>query len=131
MFVVTQSSTAIAATFTGIYNIPLVPVPVPLPNISKMDALKKGSFCDTVLISDKPVAVMSGCTSHSMGDDVPKAAGVVSGKQRSGAEATRGSQSVFAGGKPVLHIGSPMLMNERNMVGTFLAPSQFTVDVAK
>jgi hypothetical protein len=131
MLVVTQSANAIAATFTGLYNIPFVPAPVPLPNISKMDDLKEGSFCDTVQIANKPVAVMNGCTSRSMGDDAPKAAGVVSGKQQSGAEATRGSQSVFARGKPVLHIGSPMMMNERNMVGTFLAPSQFTVTVAK
>jgi hypothetical protein len=129
MFVITQSSKAIAATFTGLYNIPFVPAPVPLPNLSKMDDLKDGSFCETVQIEHKPVAVMNGRTGRSMGDDVPKAAGVVSGKQQSGAEATRGSQRVFADGKPLLHIGSPMMMNERNMVGTFLTPSQFTVSV--
>lgn len=131
MFVITQSSRAIAATFTGLYKMPFVPVSMPLPNLSKMDDLKKDSFCDTVQIERKPVAVMKGCTGRSMGDDVPKAAGVVSGKQQSGAEATRGSQRVFAKGRPLLHIGSPMMMNERNMVGTFLTPSQFTVTVAK
>lgn len=131
MFVVTQSPNAIAAAFAGLYNISPPPYVIPLPNLSKMDTLQDGSFCDSVLIAGKPVAVMSGKTGKSEGDMVSSAAGVVSGKQQAGAEATHGSQNVFAAGKPVLHVGSLMMMNERNMLGSFLSPSQMTVDVAK
>lgn len=130
MLVITKSSSAVAASFTGIYSIPPLPVRVPLPNMAKMVDLEGGSYCESVQIQKVPVAVMGGNTSKSTGDEVPQAAGVVSGKQSSGAQATQGSKRVFAGGKPLLHIGSPMMMNEKNAQGVFLAPSQVTVDVA-
>lgn len=124
------------AGFPDVCKTPAPPAhfaPIPYPNIAMCTQADGGSCSSKILIVAKKTIVKGSEISVSSGDeDGTAGGGMKSNKIKGNGQYKKGSSKVFAEGKAICHVTSPLGLNggsNANLPGVQVAPSQTAVTV--
>jgi hypothetical protein len=127
MFINSSSPMGMNFCILNIFKIPVVNIPIPLPNIAK--GMMATGFSTKVLLGFMPAHTRDTSIPLTLGDTPGFAmgGGIASGMAMGESKHILSSFTVLAENKPVTRLMDMTTQNKNNGVGLTMAPSQFKV----